>query len=396
MRQRAARLRAVRGDAVSELPSYRAAAVRHRRGSASRSRERVSLPPVHGLPRPRRAARAASTGSRLWSARRPALAWFRRARPPRRPARAAAPTRPRAGARAHRHRARRADPAAHAPALLRALLQPGQLLLLLRRRRASACEAVVADVTNTPWGERHAYVMRRRRRGRPRHASTSCAGSFEKQLHVSPLMGMDHIYDWRLTEPGEQLSVHIESRARRRRRRSACSTRRSSLRAPRADAARAAPALARYPFLTRADPRADLRPRAAPAAARGALLPASRRARRARTRTRSQHEHAAASGAAPRARGAAAAHGDRLRRPPAPARIVLRAARAASRGGELELRRGRAAPDASATRRRPSARCGPSLRGPLAAASTARCCAAASGCASPTWTGCGTARTSSR
>ena len=27
-------------------------------------------------------------------------------------------------------------------------------------------------------------------------------------------MGMDHTYDWRLTEPGEQLLVHIESDAR--------------------------------------------------------------------------------------------------------------------------------------------------------------------------------------
>ena len=34
---------------------------------------------------------------------------------------------------------------------------------------------------------------------------------FDKQLHVSPLMGMDHTYDWRLTEPGEQLLVHIDS-----------------------------------------------------------------------------------------------------------------------------------------------------------------------------------------
>ena len=34
---------------------------------------------------------------------------------------------------------------------------------------------------------------------------------FAKQLHVSPLMGMDHTYDWRLTEPGQQLLVHIES-----------------------------------------------------------------------------------------------------------------------------------------------------------------------------------------
>jgi DUF1365 family protein len=71
--------------------------------------------------------------------------------------------------------------------------------------------AVVADVTNTPWGERHAYVM----------AVDSAAdhgtvklmqARLAKQLHVSPLMGMNRTYDWRLTEPGEQLLVHIESR----------------------------------------------------------------------------------------------------------------------------------------------------------------------------------------
>jgi DUF1365 family protein len=36
-------------------------------------------------------------------------------------------------------------------------------------------------------------------------------GEFAKALHVSPLMGMDQVYDWRLSEPGESLSVHIES-----------------------------------------------------------------------------------------------------------------------------------------------------------------------------------------
>ncbi len=70
--------------------------------------------------------------------------------------------------------------------------------------------AVVAHVTNTPWGERHAYVM-------PvldaaDHGTvTLMRARLDKQLHVSPLMGMNHTYDWRLTEPGKQLIVHIES-----------------------------------------------------------------------------------------------------------------------------------------------------------------------------------------
>ena len=57
-------------------------------------------------------------------------------------------------------------------------------------------EAVVAEVTNTPWGERHAYVQ---------------PGTHDKQLHVSPFMPMDQRYTWRAPAPGETLSVHIES-----------------------------------------------------------------------------------------------------------------------------------------------------------------------------------------
>jgi DUF1365 family protein len=70
--------------------------------------------------------------------------------------------------------------------------------------------AVIADVTNTPWGERHSYVMRVDHH--TDHGTVSLMQArFAKQLHVSPLMGMDHTYDWRLTEPSEQLLVHIDS-----------------------------------------------------------------------------------------------------------------------------------------------------------------------------------------
>jgi DUF1365 family protein len=68
-------------------------------------------------------------------------------------------------------------------------------------------EAVVADVENIPWGERHAYVLARGDRG-----GTVLADEFDKSLHVSPLMGMDQTYAFRATEPGERLAVHIESR----------------------------------------------------------------------------------------------------------------------------------------------------------------------------------------
>jgi uncharacterized protein len=59
---------------------------------------------------------------------------------------------------------------------------------------------LVAEVTNTPWGERHAYAL------------PAGGGSVGKDLHVSPFMGMDHEYDVRASVPGETASVHIESR----------------------------------------------------------------------------------------------------------------------------------------------------------------------------------------
>ena len=59
--------------------------------------------------------------------------------------------------------------------------------------------AVVAEVTNTPWGERHAYVI------------TGREAEMTKALHVSPFLGMDHRYRVRLTAPGQTLSVHIET-----------------------------------------------------------------------------------------------------------------------------------------------------------------------------------------
>jgi uncharacterized protein len=71
---------------------------------------------------------------------------------------------------------------------------------------------ILAEVTNTPWGERHSYLL-----GgpgvtdEPAQGTAVLTGSFAKELHVSPFMGMDHVYRARATEPGESLSVHIES-----------------------------------------------------------------------------------------------------------------------------------------------------------------------------------------
>ena len=98
-------------------------------------------------------------------------------------------------------------------------------------------EAVVAEVTNTPWGERHAYVI-------AGSGGPVAAGSFDKELHVSPFMGMDHAYECRATVPGDMLSVHIDSsRSGRVAFGATLSMRRSEL-----DRAAVVRTVARYPF----------------------------------------------------------------------------------------------------------------------------------------------------
>jgi hypothetical protein len=70
--------------------------------------------------------------------------------------------------------------------------------------RGERLQAVLAEVTNTPWGERQSYALSDSIPG-----SRVLTGTFDKQLHVSPFMSMDHVYLARASVPGETLSVHI-------------------------------------------------------------------------------------------------------------------------------------------------------------------------------------------
>ena len=68
-------------------------------------------------------------------------------------------------------------------------------------------EAVVAEITNTPWRERHAYVLpvaAARARGIARE------WRFPKQFHVSPFMPMERAYCWRITAPDASIRVHMD------------------------------------------------------------------------------------------------------------------------------------------------------------------------------------------
>jgi DUF1365 family protein len=67
-------------------------------------------------------------------------------------------------------------------------------------------ETIVAEVNNTPWGERDTYVQvcsdRSKRSWRFRPA---------KKMHVSPFMPMDIDYHWALSRPDRQLSVYMSN-----------------------------------------------------------------------------------------------------------------------------------------------------------------------------------------
>jgi uncharacterized protein len=145
-------------------------------------------------------------GRWLWSARRPAPAWFRRRD------HVGDPKVPLADTVRNIVHAR----VGHRPA--------GPIRLLTNLRYFGYCfnpvsfyycfhpdgsrvEAVVAEVHNTPWGETHCYVLA------DGAAPPAGPGAFTfrhaKAFHVSPFMPMEQEYHWRVTEPGEQLSVSI-------------------------------------------------------------------------------------------------------------------------------------------------------------------------------------------
>jgi DUF1365 family protein len=69
-------------------------------------------------------------------------------------------------------------------------------------------QTILAEITNTPWKERHAYVL-------PVAAATRndtvMRFEFGKEFHVSPFWPMDMRYDWRLSTPGEQLRIHMDN-----------------------------------------------------------------------------------------------------------------------------------------------------------------------------------------
>lgn len=153
-------------------------------------------------------------GRLLWSTRRPNWVWFRRADHLGDPARPLEDCvrelvedrlgrRPAGGIRLLTH-----------PRYLGYVMNPVSFYYCDDAR--GTLEAIVAEVHNTPWGERHCYVLdvaaaRAAAGGRRRGAWRF---DFDKAFHVSPFQPMEQRYVWRFSEPGDRLLVHMENHPR--------------------------------------------------------------------------------------------------------------------------------------------------------------------------------------
>jgi len=69
-------------------------------------------------------------------------------------------------------------------------------------------ESIVAEITNTPWGERHCYVL-----GPKDNLAVGFRKRYrlDKVFHISPFIEMNVAYDWRFTDPNRQLAIHMEN-----------------------------------------------------------------------------------------------------------------------------------------------------------------------------------------
>ncbi len=147
-------------------------------------------------------------GNPLWSTRRPALAWFRRAD-------------------------YLGNPTVPLAQSVRDLVEqntgfrpigPVRVLSHLRYfgysfnpvsfyycfdKQGEQVETIVAEITNTPWHERFSYILTPTRDNERKSLQRY---EFAKDFHVSPFFPMDLMYDWRFSKPGQRLTVHMNLR----------------------------------------------------------------------------------------------------------------------------------------------------------------------------------------
>lgn len=72
----------------------------------------------------------------------------------------------------------------------------------------SEVDLIMAEVTNTPWDERHSYIIHNRL---SRNKKILLTAELDKLLHVSPFWGMDHKYEWVFGQPSNKLFVNMKN-----------------------------------------------------------------------------------------------------------------------------------------------------------------------------------------
>ncbi|MCZ2721307.1 DUF1365 domain-containing protein [Marinomonas sp. 15G1-11] len=72
--------------------------------------------------------------------------------------------------------------------------------------KADLLQAMVLEVTNTPWGEKVQYVLRCDPNTHKQRIT------FNKEMHVSPFHPMSHFYDWRSNVPKTKIAIHMENK----------------------------------------------------------------------------------------------------------------------------------------------------------------------------------------
>lgn len=145
-------------------------------------------------------------GRWFWSAERPNVAWFRRADywgPPEQPLADSI----RDLVHNHLH-ARPRGPIRLLTHLRYWGVSMNPISLFYCHEPDGSLAAVVAEVHNTPWAERHCYVLPAAGDQRALRAEA------EKQLHVSPFLDMDRVYEFRLSRPAQHLVAHVKCRSR--------------------------------------------------------------------------------------------------------------------------------------------------------------------------------------
>ena len=72
-------------------------------------------------------------------------------------------------------------------------------------RNDDSVDYILAEVTNTPWKERYAYVLS----ASPERGNSEIKSNMKKELHVSPFWDMDHMYEWVFSSPKDLSLIHI-------------------------------------------------------------------------------------------------------------------------------------------------------------------------------------------